>query len=58
MCPVLQWFRGLPRLCGYPTAYQCCTVMVHAGLDVEKDTIIEIACIITDGNMMRQIEVT
>ena len=28
----------------------------HAGLDLESDTIIEVACIITDGELERMIE--
>lgn len=30
----------------------------HLGLDLEVDRIIEIACIITDGNLNRPVEVT
>lgn len=31
---------------------------IHAGLDLDKDTVIEIAVIITDGELSRCIEVT
>jgi len=37
-------------------------VMIHdysclSGLDINRDTIIEVACIITDGSLVNQIEV-
>lgn len=30
---------------------------IYAGLDIEVDRILEIACIITDGNLTKQVEV-
>lgn len=32
-------------------------VFVHVGLNIEVDRILEIACVITDGNLTKSIEV-
>ena len=44
------------KSCHELTMHVCCMTWI-SGLNIDKDTIIEVACIVTDGSLVNQIEV-
>jgi hypothetical protein len=60
---LLSWYHGPPlsccsnRPCSERAASPCCRALFAAGLDIDKDTIIEIACLVTDGELKTVVEV-
>lgn len=56
-----MWHYALPQYVLMPTravpAHDSCRTLSPAGLDIDKDTIIEIACLVTDGDLRQVVEV-